>query len=68
MILQKGEIDTLIDSLKLAIELTEMNQRSLLPPGAADDDPADRANRANWKQSLTVFKRLLRKLEKIEAS
>ena len=66
MILTRGEIGNLISALDLAIELTEMNQRSLLPPRAKDYDENDKESAAEWKENLKAFRKIRRKLQKVE--
>lgn len=66
MQLTRGEIGDLITALNQAIELNEMNVRSELPPKGARLTPEEREDRDEWQGNILVFRRLRRKLVRVE--
>ncbi len=64
--LTRGDIGNAISALDLAIEWTEALRRSYLPPRQGDFDAQDNDNAEIWSSDLLTFRRLRRKLCRIE--
>ena len=64
--LNRGDIGNIITALGLAIELYEMNQRSLLPVNPRFYEPKDHENAAEWRDSIRIFRSLRKKLSTLE--
>jgi hypothetical protein len=65
--LTRGDVGNLISALDLAIELTAMNIRSLLPADPKLYEPTDEENAETWTANLKIFRGVRRKLQRIEA-
>jgi hypothetical protein len=71
MKLNMGEIGDLITALDCALKSVEVLIRSELPPGGPRSrwwKPQDREDYRIWTNDLKVFRRLRRKLTRVEAA